>query len=247
MDILIPQLLTFLNDQDWELRYAFCSKIGAVCVFVGPTVTTKCIIPCIEMALYDVEEMVVCRAVSCLSSLVELSLLPNAIAMDVFKTAAPLLMHPSSVIQSEAIHLVAAMVSVIGDVDAYVFVLPVISSCLKYSLVGAKLTEDSLKSSLKPRLKRSVYRRALHSKLDSDFSGNSSRKTSVEVVGEDSLHGWLDQRSRHETSGSMEDLDGEIIADSTDVETVSFDKDGSGRHRDFISFLGRQVTFAVCS
>jgi phosphoinositide-3-kinase regulatory subunit 4 len=72
MDMLLRYLLTYLNDQDWELRHAFCSKIASVCVFMGPTVTTEYILPCIENALADVEERVVTRALQCLTSLIQL-------------------------------------------------------------------------------------------------------------------------------------------------------------------------------
>lgn len=202
MDLLLTQLLTFLNDQDWELRYAFCARIAAVCVFVGPTVTSNCMLPCIETALYDVEEMVVCRAVSCLATLVELSLLPHSYAVGIFKSAAALLMHPSRVIRQAMIQFTVVTANFIGDVDAYVFLVPLILPSLKYSLIGTKINEDTLKAALRPPVPRILYRRSLHSLLNASSGSGGSSVTRREASGsvdlldsEDSLTEWTRERS----------------------------------------------------
>ena len=199
MDILIPQLLTFLNDQDWELRYALCAKMTSVCTFVGPIVTSECIIPCIEMAMYDVEDMVVCRAISCLSSLVQLSLLPVPIAISVVHGASPLLLHPSRIIQFEVIRLTALTAKYIGEVDSCVFILPLLSKCTDCNLMGAKLTEKCIYNSLKPRLSRSLYRIVLHGRLNyaSAIDGTSHMKNGVDAWIGDSTSDWLGDNNRH--------------------------------------------------
>jgi hypothetical protein len=201
MDLLLTQLLTFLNDQDWELRYAFCARIAAVCVFVGPTVTSNCMLPCIETALYDVEEMVVCRAVSCLATLVELSLLPHSYAIGIFKSSAALLMHPSRVIRQAMIRFTVVTANFIGDVDAYVFLLPLILPSLKYSLIGTNINEETLKAALKSPVPRILYRRSLHSLLNASSGGGGNTVTRREASGsadlldsEDSLTEWAKER-----------------------------------------------------
>ena len=200
MDLLLTQLLTFLNDQDWELRYAFCAKIPAVCVFVGPTVTSECILPCIENAVYDVEEMVVCRALACLSALVQLRLLSPSVAVDVFKKSSPLLLHPSAVIRKEIIKLTAVTADLVGTVDSYVFLLPLIRTALNYDLVGAEINEFSISKALKSPLTRWVYRQALHVRLNS--SGTSTATSTPMHVS----MSMIDSNSRLDLQGKRPSL-----------------------------------------
>ncbi|CAM9853090.1 unnamed protein product, partial [Chrysoparadoxa australica] len=41
LNSILPQLITFLNDRDWQVRAAFCKHIPAVCAFVGSVATAK--------------------------------------------------------------------------------------------------------------------------------------------------------------------------------------------------------------
>jgi len=164
MDLLLTQLLTFLNDQDWELRYAFCAKIASVCAFLGPTVSSDCILPCIENALVDVEEKVVLRAVQCLTNLIELSLLSTLLIVDTVKNVTPLLLHPSKCVRNAAIQLVAAAAKLLGTTDASVVLLPIIKSTLRFDLTGIEIDSKIINLCLLPPLSRRSYRKAILSR-----------------------------------------------------------------------------------
>jgi len=165
MDKLLTQLLTFLNDQDWELRHAFCAKIPAVCAFLGPTVTAECILPCVENALYDAEEKVVLRALHSLTSLVQMELLSQFFLIDFVEKVKCLLLHPSASLRQAAIRYLVMVNSSLGHIDATVFLLPLIRDTLRYDLTGLQVSDALLRHAIHPAVSRSGYRTALLSRL----------------------------------------------------------------------------------
>jgi hypothetical protein len=169
MDRLLTQLLTYLNDQDWELRYAFCAKVPAVCSFLGPTVTAECILPCIENAIYDVEEKVVHCAVNSLTTLVQMGLLSNMFIVDFVGKCRPLLIHPSASLTSATVKFLIAATNALGKIDSAVFVLPLIRACLRFDVSGLEFSEELLRVALVPCIGRQKYRSALFRRL-SDLS-----------------------------------------------------------------------------
>lgn len=175
MDKLLTQLLTFLNDQDWELRFAFCAKIPSVCAFLGPTITSECILPCIENAIYDVEEKVVVCAVQCLTTLAELSLLSKFIVVDFAKKCKGLLLHPSSSIRMATISFLCVGASRLGQMDSVVFLLPEIREVVSYDLTGVmEMTLQIIQNSLLPPIPRSTFRKGLFERIMNMSSFNFS-------------------------------------------------------------------------
>ena len=160
-DLLLTQVLTFLNDQDWELRLAFCAKIPTMCAFLGSTVTSECILPFIENALVDVEERVVEEALHCILSLVQISLLTRLMTVDAVRSAAPLLLHPACVVRVAARNLVVAAAAALGQTDATVFLLPLIRPALLWDLTGCSLSTDVLTQALTGPVSRKAYQQAL--------------------------------------------------------------------------------------
>lgn len=168
IDLLLIQLLTFLNDQDWELREAFCAKIPCVCAYLGVTVTSDCILPCIENALVDIEEVVVVKAVRCITVLVELQLLRRSTMVECVENIAAILIHPCSSIRDAAVGLIAATAAVYGRIDSLVFILPHMKQCLKHDLVGVELTHSNLAHALVAPLSRRAYKEAVLSRANLD-------------------------------------------------------------------------------
>lgn len=165
VDRVLTQLLTFLDDQDWELRYAFCAKIPAVCAFLGRTVTAECILPFLENAIYDVEERVVLAALHALTAILQSRLISNRFVVEFTDKCKCLLVHPSDTLRAAAVGFVAAAASILGAVDAAVFLLPLLRPVLRYEIDGCEITEQVLGPALVPNLSRPVYRRALLQKL----------------------------------------------------------------------------------
>lgn len=124
MDKLLTQLLTFLNDQDWELRHAFCRQIPFMGAFLGLTVTTEYIVPCLENVIYDVEEKVAHAAMTAITSLVQARLVSKYWLLDFLRKAKVLLLHPATSLRQSALLLFVAASQVLGAVDTAVFLLP---------------------------------------------------------------------------------------------------------------------------
>lgn len=203
MDKLLTQLLTFLNDQDWELRYTFCAKIPAVSAFLGPTVTAECILPCVENAIYDVEERVVLCSLRSLSTLVQLSLLSRFLLVDFVKKVLPLLVHPSDSLRDATIDFLVQASKSLGVVDSTVFLIPEIREALKYDLSGIELSKSVLKNTLVGNVARPVYKKALLERLGtlSTFAASTyaSSILNSETPSND-LNGDLSEASDTETS-----------------------------------------------
>lgn len=80
MAFILPQILSFLNDRkDWQLRAALFEHLQSVCHFIGRAATEHFVLPILETALVDCEEVVISRAVLCLSELLNLGLLSRGV------------------------------------------------------------------------------------------------------------------------------------------------------------------------
>ena len=76
MAFILPQVLSFLNDRkDWQLRASLFEHLQSVCHFIGRAATEHFVLPILETALVDCEEVVISRAVLCLSELLGMGLL----------------------------------------------------------------------------------------------------------------------------------------------------------------------------
>ncbi|KAG8977762.1 Serine/threonine-protein kinase, partial [Tulasnella sp. 427] len=73
-EVLLSHMITYLNDRDWQLRWAFFDAIVTVAAFLGPKTLEEYIFPLMIQALSDVEEFVVAKVLASLTSLSELSL-----------------------------------------------------------------------------------------------------------------------------------------------------------------------------
>ena len=80
MAFILPQILSFLNDRkDWQLRAALFDHLPAVCHFIGRAATEHFVLPILETALVDSEEVVIGRALLCLSELLVMGLLSRGV------------------------------------------------------------------------------------------------------------------------------------------------------------------------
>ncbi len=164
LNSLLPQLIAMLNDRDWALRAAFCEHIPAVCAFVGDIATAEFILPCIENALVDSEEFVTCKAVLCLETLLKLGLLSRHYILDLLPgSIVPLLVHSGVWPREATINLVVSVAVFLGPLDASIFLLPILTPYLCYSLDvwgEGKLTTASLKKALRPPISKVTFQMA---------------------------------------------------------------------------------------
>ena len=152
---LLGHLINILNDPDWQLRVSFFDHIVGVSVFVGRIAFQKIVLPCVEPALFDVEEAVIQRAVHALSCLVSEDLFDKRVMMEIVHMAGPLLCHPSAWIRNESIGFVLSIAQALGLAKAHCFLLPALRPFLKEPV--AHFSRPTLVPALKPPLTRAEF------------------------------------------------------------------------------------------
>ena len=178
MTCILPQILAFLNNRkDWQLRAALCQHLSHVCAVVGRAATEQFVVPCVETALVDEEDLVINNALTCLGSLVEMGLLTRAVllgkagpdarsrAMEVLpkdrtilnpgiiQKYSALLIHPSESVRYSAAIFYSSCCRSMGFPDDEVFVLPLIRPFLRYDVDRKRLlTPEGILSALVPYL-----------------------------------------------------------------------------------------------
>ena len=139
---VLPQVLAFLNDRrDWQLRALLCQQLPSICAVVGRASTAHFVIPCIETALVDSNETVVCCAISCLTDLIKMGLITRSMLIGrskhgegnpgIIEKFSILLVHPANNIRNEYLALFSASFSSLGSPDDVVFLLPMIRPFLR--------------------------------------------------------------------------------------------------------------------
>ncbi|GLE05701.1 hypothetical protein PINS_up014747 [Pythium insidiosum] len=168
LDVVLPQLITFLNDRDWELRGAFFEHITGVCAFVGRVTVELYILPCIEQALFDVHEIVITKALECLGALCQLGLFQKSTSAltEKAKMTCSLLLHPSWWIRDAVLKLMSFIAVQMGSVDANVFLGPLLRPFLTKSmvfLIGEKEEQilHRLRDCCRPFVSRETFDAAL--------------------------------------------------------------------------------------
>lgn len=168
LDVVLPQLITFLNDRDWELRGAFFDYIVGVGSFVGRMTVELYILPCIEQALFDVQEIVITKALECLDSLCQLGLFQKSVSalVEKAKMTSSLLLHPSWWIRDAVLKLVTHIAMQMGSVDANVFLSPLLRPFLNKTMVFLLEEKEQdilvrLRDSCRPHVSRETFDAAL--------------------------------------------------------------------------------------
>lgn len=210
MDMLLTQLLTFLSDQDWELRYAFCAKIPYVCVFMGKAVTSECILPCIENAFVDVEEKVISRALLSLTQLSKLSLISKVATVELVPNVTPMLLHPSVTVREQAIRLIGTAAESLEPIDRIVLLAPSIRPYLKYSIHGMPIDSRLLTLALLPPVSRRTFRKAL---FDRQIHSSIVKSNDTAPAGGANIHAGINSAA---SSFSAISIDPTISSSSED-------------------------------
>jgi phosphoinositide-3-kinase regulatory subunit 4 len=165
MTCILPQILAFLNHRkDWRLRAALCQSLPSVCLMIGREATQKYVVPCVETALNDEEEIVVEKALYCLSSLVHAGLLTRAVLLGaqrinfeekhakssinsiqgIINRYASLLLHPSPKIRHSASCFFAACSSNLGFPDDEALVAPILRPYLRHDVDSDCITDAKM-------------------------------------------------------------------------------------------------------
>ncbi|KAL3625419.1 Serine/threonine-protein kinase [Castilleja foliolosa] len=167
-DFLLPILPAFLNDRDEQLRAVFYGQIIYVCFFVGQRSVEEYLLPYIEQALNDITESVTVNALDCLAILCRNGFLRKRILLEMIERAFPLLCYPSKWVRRSVVSFIAASSEILGAVDSYVFLVPLIRPFLRRQ-PASLASEKSLLGCLKPPVSRELYHQVLESARSSDM------------------------------------------------------------------------------
>nr|CAB3264882.1 phosphoinositide 3-kinase regulatory subunit 4 [Phallusia mammillata] len=160
-DVLLSHMITFLNDkQDWQLRAAFFRSLVSVASYVGWQ-SSHFLKPLLQQGLNDMEAFVVSQALTTLTSLTELGLIPKQIMCDLVKENASFLVHPCQWIRQNTVAFLSACAQVLDNIDVQCYVVPKITPLLKYPVLQPNVNSILL-SALQPSVKYSVFDYVYH-------------------------------------------------------------------------------------
>ncbi|CAE6470635.1 unnamed protein product [Rhizoctonia solani] len=167
-DVLLSHMITYLNGRDWLLRYAFFDSIVGVAACVGARSLEEYILPLMIQALSDVEETVVYKVLSSLTSLSELGLFQKMRIWELLSATVPFLYHPSIWVRQGAVAFITSSTKLLPPTDVWCILYPGLRQALRADIRA--ITEQSLLSTLKPALSRQVFEAAISWAMKSDKS-----------------------------------------------------------------------------
>lgn len=159
-DVLLSHMITYLNDQDWQLRHAFFDAIVEVAHIAGPRSVEEYVVPLMTQALSDAEEFVIVRVLLGLSQLVKVeSFLSQDQLYDLVSSTAGFLCHPDLWIRQAASRFLVAAASRTDSTDLWTMIYPSIRPLLKMELQS--FDRPALLASVKSPLSRNIIQAAL--------------------------------------------------------------------------------------
>ncbi|KAF5325055.1 hypothetical protein D9619_009624 [Psilocybe cf. subviscida] len=153
-DVLLSHMITYLNDRDWLLRYAFFESIVDVAACAGGRSLEEYILPLMVQALSDVEESVVAKVLSALTSLCELGLFQKMRIWELMSATLGFLYHPNIWIRQGAAAFITSAGQHLPPSDIWCILYPSLRHFLKSDV--AKVDEQSLLVAMKPHLPRQI-------------------------------------------------------------------------------------------
>ncbi|KAF8336386.1 uncharacterized protein EI90DRAFT_3144677 [Cantharellus anzutake] len=167
-DVLLSHMITYLNDRDWMLRYEFFDSIVGVAACVGRRSLEEYILPLMIQALSDVEETVVAKVLSSLTSLAELGLFQKLRIWELMSAATGFLYHPNIWIRQGAVAFITSAAKHLPVTDVWCILYPSLRPLLRSDIKS--INDQSLLSRLKPNLSRTIFDAAVTWAMKSDDS-----------------------------------------------------------------------------
>tara|TARA_A100001015_G_scaffold122738_1_gene136040 strand:- start:5064 stop:6197 length:1134 start_codon:yes stop_codon:yes gene_type:complete len=152
-NVLLPYLISFMNDSDIEVRAAFCRHIPVLGKLLGPVATEGIILPCFEQAILDSEERVSEAAVQGLADIVTDHVLPPKAYPSILRHVPPLLLFPARQVRTNALRLLRAICDQLPIEKQLVSVFPMLKPCLAFEIVSV----DELPAALLAPLSRQTF------------------------------------------------------------------------------------------
>ncbi|KAF9224775.1 ARM repeat-containing protein [Gyrodon lividus] len=154
-DVVLSHMITYLNDRDWLLRHAFFESIVDVAACAGGRSLEEYILPLMVQALSDVEESVIARVLSALTSLCELGLFQKMRIWELMSATLCFFYHPNVWIRHGAVAFIASAAKRLQPSDVWCILYPSLRHLLRCDV--KEIDEQSLLVAMKPPVPRPVF------------------------------------------------------------------------------------------
>ncbi|KAL0061663.1 Serine/threonine-protein kinase [Marasmius tenuissimus] len=154
-DVILSHMITYLNDRDWLLRLAFFESIVDVAACAGGRSLEEYILPLMIQALSDVEETVVAKVLTALTSLCELGLFQKMRIWELMSATLGFLYHPNAWIRQGAAAFIASAAKHLPASDVWCVLYPSLRHFLNSDI--AVIDEQNVLVALKPPLPRQIF------------------------------------------------------------------------------------------
>ncbi|KAL5523732.1 hypothetical protein ACEPAG_7905 [Sanghuangporus baumii] len=180
-DVLLSHMITYLNDRDWLLRYAFFDSIVDVAACLGGRNLEEYIFPLMTQALSDAEETNVAKVLSTLTTLSELGLFQKMRLWELMSSTLPLMYHPNSWIRQGASLFIASAAKALPTTDVWCILYPSLKHFLRSEIRSVEV--QAILKALKSPLPRHIYDFALDWAMKSGDSQfwKSQRKSATKI------------------------------------------------------------------
>ncbi|KAI0768204.1 hypothetical protein BD413DRAFT_672415 [Trametes elegans] len=165
-DVLLSHMITYLNDRDWLLRYAFFDSIVDVAACAGGRSLEEYILPLMIQALSDVEETVVAKVLASLTNLCELGLFQKMRIWELMSATLGFLYHPNMWIRQGAAAFIASAANHLPPSDVWCILYPSLKHFLRSDV--REVDEKSLLLAMKRPLSRQVFEAAVQWAMKAD-------------------------------------------------------------------------------
>lgn len=161
-DIILPHLITYLNDSNYRLRLAFLSSIIDIGYFIGALAFEQYLLPLLFQTLGDHEQFVVIKVLEIFHFFVEKRLINPAVEFNVLSVykellanSTTLLLQPNEWIRQSVLYLILSISENLLYAERFCFLYPSIKSYLSYDV--STLDWNTLYPCLTKPLSRQVY------------------------------------------------------------------------------------------
>lgn len=161
-DIILPHLITYLNDSNCQLRLAFLSSIMDIGYFIGALAFEQYLLPLLFQTLGDHEQFVVLKVLEIFYSFVKERLINPAQEFNVLSVykelvanSITLLLQPNEWIRQSVLYLILAISENLLYAERFCFLYPLIKSYLSYDI--STLDWDTMYPCLSKPLSKQVY------------------------------------------------------------------------------------------
>lgn len=185
-DVILPHLITYLNDPSYQLRLGFLSSIIKVGNFIGVLSFEQYILPLLVQILSDHELFIVLKVLEIFHFFVKEKLINPAIEFnawsiykDMLQSSILLLLQPNEWIRQHVIFLILAISDNLLNADRFCFLYPILKTYLSYDI--SVISWDTIYPSLTRPISKQVIETSLAWLLSSSSKSLFWKQTRISV------------------------------------------------------------------